>query len=120
MADNDVGYEADKTTGTLSKHYKVIPQAVQRLYRTGKHSKEELAKVFGVNRSTIERYTKGVGREIGRFGRPRKVTPEQAKDICRLYRTGEYPIADLAERFGFAESTIHAVLMREETDESHE
>lgn len=38
------------------------------------------------------------------------LSAEAAREVVRLYRTGEFALAEIAERFGVAETTIHSIV----------
>ncbi|MBK0869757.1 recombinase family protein [Saccharopolyspora sp. HNM0986] len=55
-----------------------------------------------------------VAKAKGRLrGKQPKLSAKQQRELVRMYRTGEYTIADLAEVFTVSRTTIYRTLQRE-------
>ena len=55
-----------------------------------------------------------VARSKGKLrGKQPKLSPKQARDLRRMYDTGEYSVSDLADIFGVSRATIYRTLERD-------
>ncbi|MBE9376207.1 recombinase family protein [Saccharopolyspora sp. HNM0983] len=52
-------------------------------------------------------------------GKQPKLSAKQQRELVRMYRTGEYTIADLAEVFTVSRTTIYRTLQREPNEQAH-
>jgi lambda repressor-like predicted transcriptional regulator len=74
-------------------------------YRAGR-AMTELAKQFGIHRTTVTAILQRVGVEPRRF----RLTNEQVVEACRLYPEG-WSLARLAERYEVSDMTVRRYLL---------
>jgi len=54
-----------------------------------------------------------IAREKGKLrGKQPKLSDKQQKELCRMYKTGQYSISDLAELFSVSRPTVYRTLAR--------
>jgi hypothetical protein len=93
-----------------------VEKEICRLYLEEERSTYYLGKQFSCNRTLIadilqrnniqQRKTKYRGHRKNIF------SSEQESEICQLYLTGNFSIADLAKKFNCGKTTIRSVLIR--------
>jgi len=49
-------------------------------------------------------------------GKKPKLSNKKQKELCRMYKTGEYSISDLAELFSVFRPTVYRTLERQGTE----
>jgi DNA invertase Pin-like site-specific DNA recombinase len=52
------------------------------------------------------------------YGRRPKLSRKQQAELCRMYASGDYSIADLAELFTVSRPTVYRILQRSQLSET--
>ena len=115
-----------KLTATNHKTSKFRARKIRRMYASGDYTHRDIKRKLSVGGSTLVRV---LGEDLGdglqekiiaraqannniRPGRPRMLSPEQEKEIRKLYRTSDMSMEKIADRFDCSVSTINNVVWR--------